>query len=159
MRYLSFDMAWKYIQKNPQLMHEVVLEWENAGVQDPAMLGLIARYHAHGGDVAAVLAEYIQSKKRILKTAESKKNHGLRYAAAAVFVGLMALGGWWLKVIWEALKDLQIADTQLATKVGQIEVLVAGQYVKREEMERFANAIFTKLDRIEGKLDSKVDKP
>ena len=70
-----------------------------------------------------------------------------------------ALGGWWLKVIWEALKDLQIADTQLATKVGQIEVLVAGQYVKREEMERLANAIFTKLDRIEGKLDSKVDKP
>jgi hypothetical protein len=70
-----------------------------------------------------------------------------------------ALGGWWLKVIWEALKDLQVADTQLATKVGQIEVLVAGQYVKREEMERLTNAIFTKLDRIEGKLDSKVDKP
>lgn len=70
-----------------------------------------------------------------------------------------ALGGWWLKVIWEALKDLQIADTQLANKVGQIEVLVAGQYVKREEMERLATAIFAKLDRIERKLDSKVDKP
>lgn len=70
-----------------------------------------------------------------------------------------ALGGWWLKVIWEALKDLQIADTQLANKVGQIEVLVAGQYVKREEMERLATAIFAKLDRIESKLDSKVDKP
>lgn len=97
MRYLSFDMAWKYIQKNPQLMHEVVLEWENAGVQDPAMLGLIARYHDYGGDVEAVLAEYIQSKKRILKTMESKKNHGLRYAAAAVFVGFMALGGWWYR--------------------------------------------------------------
>ena len=70
-----------------------------------------------------------------------------------------ALGGWWLKVIWEALKDLQIADTQLANKVGQIEVLVAGEYVKREEMERLATAIFAKLDRIESKLDSKVDKP
>jgi len=44
-----------------------------------------------------------------------------------------ALGGWWLKVMWETLKDLQTADKELMDKVSKIEILVAGAYVKREE--------------------------
>lgn len=69
-----------------------------------------------------------------------------------------ALGGWWMKTMWEALKDLQSADRDLANKVASIEVLVAGQYVKRDELDRTMDALFKKLDRIEDKLDSKEDK-
>ena len=69
-----------------------------------------------------------------------------------------SLGGWWLKVLWDAVKDLQSADKELAEKVSSIEILVAGQYVKRDDFDRVANAIFAKLDKIMDKLDTKADK-
>ena len=69
-----------------------------------------------------------------------------------------ALGGWWLKVMWETLKELQTADKELMDKVSKIEVLVAGAYVKRDEFDRALNRLFEKLDHIDSKLDSKADK-
>jgi hypothetical protein len=69
-----------------------------------------------------------------------------------------ALGGWWLKTIWEALLDLQKADQVLAEKVSAIEVLVAGQYIRRDEFERIATALFSKLDKIYERLEYKADK-
>lgn len=69
-----------------------------------------------------------------------------------------ALGGWWMKAMWEALKDLKSADDKMATQVSDLKVLVAGQYVSRESFDKLSGAIFAKLDRIEDKLDHKVDK-
>lgn len=69
-----------------------------------------------------------------------------------------ALGGWWLKTIWEALRELQKADQMLAEKVSAIEVLVAGQYIRRDEFEKMATALFSKLDKIYERLESKADK-
>lgn len=69
-----------------------------------------------------------------------------------------ALGGWWMKAMWEALKDLKGADDKLTKEVSDLKVLVAGDYVRREMFDRLSDAIFAKLDRIEMKLDSKADK-
>lgn len=69
-----------------------------------------------------------------------------------------ALGGWWMKAMWYALKELQKADDRLATQVSDLKVLVAGDYVRREMFDRLSDAIFAKLDRIENKLDGKADK-
>lgn len=69
-----------------------------------------------------------------------------------------ALGGWWLKVVWDALKDLQEADKALVEKVASIEVLVAGRYTTREEFDRNLNAVFVKLDRIYELLSQKADR-
>ena len=72
------------------------------------------------------------------------------------------LGGWWMRVMWESIKELQAADKELVDKLAAIEVLVAGTYVKRHELEQslssLTTAIFNKLDRIEDKLDGKADK-
>jgi len=76
----------------------------------------------------------------------------------SAFAVIGALGGWVLNRIWEALKDLQAADKVLTEKVGAIEVLVAGVYVTREELQKTISTVFIKLDRIEDKLDHKVDK-
>jgi hypothetical protein len=76
-----------------------------------------------------------------------------------VIIGALYLvAGWLMKVMWDSLRDLRIADTILAEKVGTIEVLVAGSYAKRDELDKMAAAIFLKLDRIEAKLDTKADK-
>lgn len=68
------------------------------------------------------------------------------------------LGGYVLYSIRESIKNLQQRDSELTDKVQQIEVLVAGQYVKRDDMEKMANALFAKLDKIDSKLDNKADK-
>ena len=68
------------------------------------------------------------------------------------------LGGWWLKVLWDAVKDLQSADKVLVEKVSSIEILVAGNYMTKNDFDKIGAAIFAKLDKIEDKLDRKVDK-
>lgn len=68
------------------------------------------------------------------------------------------LGGWWLKVMWDAVKDLQSADKVLVEKVNSIEILVAGNYMTKSDFDKIGAAIFAKLDKIEDKLDRKVDK-
>jgi dihydroxyacetone kinase len=64
-----------------------------------------------------------------------------------------------LKSISESLKSLQAADGTLTDKVQKIEVLVAGQYVTHNDMDRMSLALFMKLDKISDKIDSKMDKP
>ena len=69
-----------------------------------------------------------------------------------------ALGGWVLKVIWDAVKDLQSADKVLVEKVNTIEILIAGNYMSKSDFDKIAAAIFAKLDKIDDKLDRKADK-
>lgn len=72
------------------------------------------------------------------------------------------LGGWWMKMMWDSLKELERADRSLIDRVAAIDVLVAGSYVKRDyfesKLDGVTKALFDKLDRIEHKLDGKVDK-
>jgi hypothetical protein len=76
-----------------------------------------------------------------------------------VLVGLVAfLGGWVLNSLRASIESLQDADSALTTKVQSIEVLVAGSYVKRDDMDRLTAALFAKLDKIENKIDGKADK-
>jgi CHASE3 domain sensor protein len=72
--------------------------------------------------------------------------------------GVGGLLGFLLNTVWQAVEDLQKADKDLTAKVAEIEVLVAGAYVKKDDIDKLSNAIFAKLDRIEDKLDGKVDK-
>ena len=75
-----------------------------------------------------------------------------------LLAGFGGLIGFLLNAVWQAVKDLQKADMDLTKKVSEIEVLVAGAYVKKDDIDKLSNAIFAKLDRIEDKLDGKVDK-
>jgi len=68
------------------------------------------------------------------------------------------LGGWVLKTIWDSLKDLQATDIKLSERVNEIDVLVAGRYVTRDEMNRSIDKIFAKLDQISGQLSEKADR-
>jgi hypothetical protein len=75
-----------------------------------------------------------------------------------LLTGFGALIGFLLNAVWQAVKDLQAADKDLTEKVGQIEVLVAGNYLRRDDFEHTVEALFKKLDKIEDKLDGKMDK-
>jgi len=69
----------------------------------------------------------------------------INWSLAAISAGI----GFWVKVVWDSLKELRKTDADLADKVGKIEVLVAGKYVTREEFDRAIQRLFAKLDGIE----------
>lgn len=69
-----------------------------------------------------------------------------------VLTGTSALLGFLLNSVWQATKDLQKADSELAKRVGEIEVLVAGNYVTRQEFDRVVDKLFAKLDAIDMKI-------
>ena len=69
-----------------------------------------------------------------------------------------AMGGWILNNLKASIEALQKADANIADKVQHIEVLVAGTYVKRDDLDKLSSALFHKLDKIESKLDNKQDK-
>lgn len=76
-----------------------------------------------------------------------------------VAIGLAGgLGGWILNNLKSSIDELRKADMALTDKVQHIEVLVAGTYVKRDDMDKLGSALFAKLDKIESKLDGKADK-
>lgn len=60
-----------------------------------------------------------------------------------------------IKIMWDSLSNMKRADAELAKDVAQIQILVAGEYVKRDYFERKIDAIFKKLDDIP-KLISQV---
>tara|TARA_R110000868_G_scaffold322691_1_gene583649 strand:+ start:41 stop:292 length:252 start_codon:yes stop_codon:yes gene_type:complete len=76
-----------------------------------------------------------------------------------ILVGIVAtLFGWVLKTIWNSVAALQKADEDLTEKVNRIEVLVAGEYIKRAEFQGALERLFSKLEQIDHKLDKKADK-
>ena len=69
-----------------------------------------------------------------------------------------AMGGWILNTVWNAVKELQKADKELAEKVGEIEVLVAGRYMTRDEFNQTLSQVFSKLDTIRDMIAQKADR-
>ena len=76
----------------------------------------------------------------------------------AIIGGFAAAVAFILRVIWEGLRELQKADVDLTAKISEIQLLVAGNYVKKDELDGVIKALFVKLDKIEDKLDKKVDR-
>lgn len=69
-------------------------------------------------------------------------------SAFNIVLSLVAfLGGWVLNSLRDAIRHLQVTDSDLADKVQHIEVLVAGQYVTRDDFKGLTAALFAKLDK------------
>jgi hypothetical protein len=60
--------------------------------------------------------------------------------------------------LWDSVRMLERTDDMINEKVNRVEVLVAGEYVRREEFQDGVQRLFTKLDQIEAKIDQKADK-
>lgn len=76
-----------------------------------------------------------------------------------VLISLSAfLGGWVLNSLTASIRQLQKNHKELAEKLQSIEVLIAGDYVKTSTLQATLTALFAKLDRIETKIDGKMDK-
>ena len=59
--------------------------------------------------------------------------------------------GWFGRELWQALKELRADLARLREELPT-------RYVPKDEFHNFSSAIFKKLDRIEDKIDKKLDK-
>lgn len=76
----------------------------------------------------------------------------------AAFGIVGALMGGIMKAIWDGLKDLQVADKSLLKDVSELQILVAGAYLRRDEFDKIITTLFAKLDKIDAKLDTKMSR-
>lgn len=64
------------------------------------------------------------------------------------------LGAGLITLIWQEIRSLQRAERALADKLVSIEILVAGDYIRRTELKELIDDIHRRLDRFEEHLDS-----
>lgn len=76
-----------------------------------------------------------------------------------ILVGICGFfGGWMLKLIWDAIKDLKQKENTVSEQINNIQVKIAEEYVKKDYFEKKVDAMFVKLDNIFEKLDKKADR-
>lgn len=63
-----------------------------------------------------------------------------------------------LKTVWDAISELGSDQKTITKDLSNIQILVAGQYVTRDELTIITKALFDKLDKIYERLDTKADK-
>lgn len=68
-----------------------------------------------------------------------------------IMTGCGALGGWMLKVIWDAIRDLK-------TDVKEISQTMHNDFVRRDDFSDAVKRIEYMCERIFDKLDGKADK-
>jgi hypothetical protein len=75
-----------------------------------------------------------------------------------VLGGFSFLCGFLLNNIWSEVKSLQDTDKRTIDRLSAIEVLVAGNYITRQEFGHTIERLFLKLDEISAGLNGKVDR-
>ena len=71
---------------------------------------------------------------------------------------IAAMAGAMGNVMWNSISDLRRADSEFITQISSVRLMISDSYVKRADLERMTSDIFTKLDKIESKIDRKADK-
>jgi len=72
--------------------------------------------------------------------------------------GMGFLFGFLLNNVWAEIKTLQQNERETTTRIGAIEVLVAGNYVTKAEHTHTMEKVFEKLDEISRDVNKKVDR-
>lgn len=75
-----------------------------------------------------------------------------------VFGALLVISGWIIRIVYDTMKELQKVDKELTDELGEIKVLVAGNYITRPEFDKKLDAMFRKLDEIHTLVHNKADR-
>lgn len=65
------------------------------------------------------------------------------------------VGGWFLKVLSDEIHQLREEDKRLADRVNDVALIVAGDYVRKTDFDRFEDALMGRFDRLERKIDER----
>jgi hypothetical protein len=62
------------------------------------------------------------------------------------------------KSVQDLIHEIELDTVRLTDKVQAVELLVAGDYVRKDDLRNITDALFKKLDLICDKIDRKADK-
>ena len=68
------------------------------------------------------------------------------------------LGGWLMKTLFDRIASLEQADNRMTQALNDLRVELPSRYVDKEAFIRVSDQLLSTLERIETKLDKKVDK-
>lgn len=69
-----------------------------------------------------------------------------------------AICGWFMRVVWQSMRDLQTADKELTANIAQLREHLPVTYVSKAEFREALREINLKLDRIYERLENKQDR-
>ena len=75
-----------------------------------------------------------------------------------VLGALGGLIGFLLHILLKSVEDLHNNERELSNKINEIEIQMAGSYICKTDFNKTMDRVFAKLDRIEEKLNEKMDK-
>ncbi len=76
-----------------------------------------------------------------------------------IAMGLVSFfGGWFLKVLFQRIEQLEQTDAELAKVISDMRVDLPTHYVSKNDFHQALDNIHAALRRIEDKIDSKADK-
>ena len=81
---------------------------------------------------------------------------GLEFVTGIIATVFFGIVGWMWNNLNNKLEKLQTTDDALKDKIGEVHLLVAGQYVKNEALDKFSEAIFRRLDQLEKRIDENM---
>lgn len=108
--------------------------------------------------IILLLGVLFSSLAYAVEQSESSGTDTVQWLMNALFVLAGVFGGWVLNLLQLSIRDIKKSHAELHIKVHAIDVLVAGQYVRKDELASLSTALFAKLDKIENKIDNKADK-
>ena len=67
-----------------------------------------------------------------------------------LLLGLVAfLASWWLKVIWESIKELRESHHARSQQLQKMELLIVGEYAKKVDIQSALERLVEKVDHID----------
>ena len=81
--------------------------------------------------------------------------------AIEVLLGIIVIGlGWWNSAMWAEIKDLRIRDIKAGEEMTRLQVLIAGNYITREElrdsMREMTMAVTSRIDQLGATVNTQL---
>jgi uncharacterized membrane protein YccF (DUF307 family) len=81
--------------------------------------------------------------------------------AVDALLGIVVIGlGWWNTTMWSEIKDLRIRDSESSKEMTRLQVLIAGNYITREElrdsMREMTMAVTNRIDQLGATVNTQL---
>lgn len=76
-----------------------------------------------------------------------------------ITIGIIGtIGGWFLHTFYGSIRELQKADFRLNEEIHKVSLLIADDYAKQSDLEKFETAILGKIQLLDEKIDKRMEK-
>lgn len=76
-----------------------------------------------------------------------------------ISVGIIGtIGGWFLHTFYGSIRELQKADFRLNEEIHKVSLIIAGDYVKKADLEKFEESMVQQLRILDEKIEKRIER-